>query len=122
MSGVQTNVSLRKVSTFLSLRAGKFVSKRQKAWFEATQQRINFTAEILGSMKSVKMLGLTEKMTSAIAKLRFHEVELSKSFRKLMAFNIMLGMAAHPPCSIPVDTLLTAPVQQSICPAASRSC
>lgn len=61
-------------------------------------------------MKSVKMLGLTEKMTNAIAKLRQHEVELSKSFRKLMAFNIMLGMVAHAFLLRPLDTALTASI------------
>ncbi|KAK0619996.1 ABC transporter [Immersiella caudata] len=78
------------VVTAVSLKAASYVTTRQKQWFEAIQARINFTSQILGSMKSVKMLGLTEMFESMIQSLRIRELDFSKRFRRLSSFNICL--------------------------------
>lgn len=79
------------MATGTSARLATFVTSRQKIWLEAIQTRINFTSEILGSMMSVKMLGLTEQMTSTIQSMRVQEMELSKRFRRLSSMNVCIG-------------------------------
>jgi ATP-binding cassette, subfamily C (CFTR/MRP), member 1 len=59
------------------------MSARQMKLLEATQKRINFTSEILGSMKSVKMLGLSGKLASMLDGIRDREIDNSKSFRRV---------------------------------------
>lgn len=57
------------------------MKSRQKNWTAATQERIAATACMLGSIKSVKILGLYETVASQIRKLRVHELEQSKKVR-----------------------------------------
>lgn len=79
------------MATFVSAKASTFVTSRQKIWLEAIQERVNFSSEILGSMANVKMLGLTEKMTTVIQELRVRELNLSKRFRRLSSLNVCIG-------------------------------
>ncbi|PVH72311.1 P-loop containing nucleoside triphosphate hydrolase protein [Cadophora sp. DSE1049] len=76
-------VILAIVSTLVTSKFSSFVTMRQKVWLEAIQQRVNFTSETLGSMKSVKMLGLTDKLGSIMQAMRERELRLSKKFRRL---------------------------------------
>ncbi|TRX89453.1 hypothetical protein FHL15_009622 [Xylaria flabelliformis] len=76
--------------TLLSGQIADKVSKTQKIWLEAIQARINFTSEILGSMKSVKMLGLTGQMFSMIQALRDDEISKSKRYRRVQAYYISI--------------------------------
>lgn len=68
------------------------VTTRQKAWLEAVQRRINYTSEALGSMRNVKMLGLTGQMSANIYELRSGEIDISRRYRKVQALNISLGL------------------------------
>ncbi|KAI1313225.1 P-loop containing nucleoside triphosphate hydrolase protein [Xylaria venustula] len=72
--------------TLLSGQIADKVSKNQKTWLGAIQTRINFTSEILGSMKSVKMLGLTEQMFNKIQSLRSDEIAKSTKYRQVQAY------------------------------------
>ncbi|TKW58921.1 Multidrug resistance-associated protein 1 [Colletotrichum tanaceti] len=85
-----TPVIIALVATAMSVRAAGFVTARQKVWLEAIQVRINFTAHTLGSMRSVKMLGLSNKFESLIQGMRVTELDLSKRFRRLSSFNVCL--------------------------------
>ncbi|KAI1176082.1 P-loop containing nucleoside triphosphate hydrolase protein [Nemania sp. FL0916] len=76
--------------TILSGQIANKVSKSQKTWLEAIQTRINFTSEILGSMKNVKMLGLTAQMFNMIEALRDDEIAKSKEFRKVQAYSVSI--------------------------------
>ncbi|KAI0543772.1 P-loop containing nucleoside triphosphate hydrolase protein [Xylaria curta] len=76
--------------TLLSGQIADKVSKSQKTWLEAIQTRINFTSEILGSMKSVKMLGLTGQMFNMIQALRDDEISQSKKYRRVQAYYISI--------------------------------
>lgn len=78
--------------TLLSGQIAEKVSKSQKKWLEAIQTRINFTSEILGSMKNVKMLGLTGQMFNMIQALRDDEIAKSKKFRQVQAYYISIGL------------------------------
>ncbi|KAJ5806538.1 uncharacterized protein N7503_004140 [Penicillium pulvis] len=73
-----------------SFAMGNAVSTRQKDWLKATEKRINFTTSILGSIRNVKYLGLTETMSNMIDAMRMEELEVSKNFRKLQSIRICM--------------------------------
>ncbi|KAJ5285483.1 ABC transporter [Penicillium chrysogenum] len=73
-----------------SFAMGNAVSARQKSWLRATEKRINFTTSILGSIRNVKVLGLTEVMSSMIEGLRTEELEISKKFRQLQSIRVCM--------------------------------
>ncbi|KAI0423684.1 P-loop containing nucleoside triphosphate hydrolase protein [Xylaria sp. FL1042] len=76
--------------TLLSGQIADKVSKSQKTWLEAIQTRINFTSEILGSMKNVKMLGLTGQMFGMIQDLRGDEIAKSKKYRQVQSYYVSI--------------------------------
>ncbi|KAI7788103.1 hypothetical protein LA080_013410 [Diaporthe eres] len=78
------------ICTGLSVLSAKAITSRQKTWLEAVQKRINYTSEILGSMKSVKVLGLTGQQTANIQQFRKTEIAASKKYRKVQSLNISL--------------------------------
>lgn len=73
---------------------GNAVSTRQKTWLEATEKRINFTSHVLGSIKSVKFLGLTEFIKQSITGLRIEELEISKKFRRIQTVRVCMSTLA----------------------------
>jgi len=79
------------ISTGLSVLAAKLITTRQRVWLEAVQCRINYTSEILGSMKSVKMLGLSHRLFENIRQMRTSEIAASRNYRKIQSLNISLG-------------------------------
>jgi ATP-binding cassette, subfamily C (CFTR/MRP), member 1 len=58
------------------------VMKRQELWLKAIEKRIAATTAMLGSMKGVKMCGLTEILRANLHDLRVQELEISKGFGK----------------------------------------
>ncbi|KAI1128647.1 P-loop containing nucleoside triphosphate hydrolase protein [Nemania abortiva] len=76
--------------TFLSGQIADKVSKSQKKWLESIQTRINFTSEILGSMKNVKMLGLIGQMSKMITAFRDDEIAKSKRYRRVQVYSVSL--------------------------------
>lgn len=79
------------ICTGISVLTARAITSRQRAWLEAVQKRINYTSEILGSMKSVKILGLTGQQTETIQQFRKTEIATSKKYRKVQSLNISLG-------------------------------
>lgn len=75
----------------MSSRLGKSVAVAQKRWLEAIERRVNFTSEIFGSIKSVKMLGLADKMASMIEGMRGDEVAVMKKSRSLWCINVCIS-------------------------------
>ena len=71
-----------------SLAATGLVMSRQAMWLEAIEKRVTATTGMLGSMKGVKMCGLTETLSTIIQDLRVQELEISKKFRKLLVWNM----------------------------------
>ncbi|ETS81802.1 hypothetical protein PFICI_06804 [Pestalotiopsis fici W106-1] len=70
----------------------KSVPVRQKAWIAAIQKRVGITSDILGTMKGVKMLGLSRALAKQIQSLREFELAESKKFRQLQIFLIAMNM------------------------------
>lgn len=66
---------------------GKALVSRLTVYQKATQDRINFTSEALGSFKAVKMLGYTEKFTELIEKKRDQDLAVGKRFRVMIVWN-----------------------------------
>ncbi|GKT41790.1 ABC transporter atnG [Colletotrichum spaethianum] len=62
----------------------------QTRWIEKIQERLRATTSMLGEIKAVKMLGLTEVMSNKIQSLREEEINTSKSFRKLLVATLLL--------------------------------
>lgn len=60
------------------------VVQRQAMWLEAIERRISATATMLGSMKRVKMCGLTDTLFENLHGLRIEELKISKKFRRLL--------------------------------------
>ncbi|KAF4960481.1 hypothetical protein FGADI_923 [Fusarium gaditjirri] len=76
------------VSTTGILMIAKYIANAQKQWVRGIQTRIDVTASMLGSMKEVKMLGLTDVLNDMVQSLRVKELDLSKKFRKLMCWRV----------------------------------
>ncbi|MCJ1282186.1 hypothetical protein MMC26_001509 [Xylographa opegraphella] len=57
---------------------------RQKIWLEAIEARVDATSKMLGSMKGVKMRGLTTKLFSIIQGMKEDEIKKSQKFRELL--------------------------------------
>ncbi|KAL0931143.1 ABC transporter [Colletotrichum truncatum] len=64
----------------------------QMRWIEKIQERLRITTTVLGEMKAVKMLGLTDVMSNTIQGLRNDEINTSKSFRKLIVATLILSL------------------------------
>ena len=62
------------------------MSPHRAIWNKAVQRRVAITSAALDSMKGVKMMGLTALLSSQIQALRVYELDLSKVFRKLIAW------------------------------------
>jgi ATP-binding cassette subfamily C (CFTR/MRP) protein 1 len=78
------------VSFLGSLGATSLVMQRQALWLEAIERRIAATSAMLESMKGVKMCGLTDVLREDLQRLRVDEMEISKKFRKLMIWTMLI--------------------------------
>lgn len=64
---------------------------RQKVWVKEIHKRTGITSKMLGHMKGVKMLGLSDSLSSSIQELRVAEMKASKSFRLLQVWGSTIG-------------------------------
>ena len=78
------------------------VVERQALWLEAIERRISATTVMLGSMKRVKMCGLTDIMFDNLHGLRKQELKISKGFRRLLIGSIFFAFTS--PVIAPVLT------------------
>ncbi|KAJ5701556.1 hypothetical protein N7488_009104 [Penicillium malachiteum] len=68
----------------------EMLADRQMDWLHATEKRITFTNSIMGSIRNVKFLGLSEIMSSKIEGLRKEELEISKRFRRFQSIRVCM--------------------------------
>lgn len=80
-----------------AMKIAMMAGERQNLWIEAIQKRVAITAEMLGSMKGVKISGLTDLLFNKIQALREHEILASQKFRSLLI--AVVGLCVFPPCS-----------------------
>ncbi|KAH6648013.1 putative multidrug resistance-associated protein [Truncatella angustata] len=79
---------------------GLKVPRHQNSWFQAIEGRINLTTHALGSLQSVKLLGLSSKMEAKIEKKREDELKTSQKFRItncLALACVLISTAAYAP-------------------------
>ncbi|KAF2668989.1 P-loop containing nucleoside triphosphate hydrolase protein [Microthyrium microscopicum] len=81
------------INTFLARSQGN----KRGIWLEAMQKRIGLTSTVLGSMKSVKLSGMSETTAKLLQENRVLEIEKAKSFR---LFTVWQNTVASLPSSI----------------------
>ena len=69
-------------ATFL----GRVSARTQRIWVEAVQKRIAVTSQTLAQLKGIKMLGLTEQLSSNLQDQRLVEIRASKRHRAVNVF------------------------------------
>ncbi|KAH7350682.1 P-loop containing nucleoside triphosphate hydrolase protein [Rhexocercosporidium sp. MPI-PUGE-AT-0058] len=69
----------------------KLIGGRQKDWIAAVQSRVGMTSSMLGSMKSIKMMGLTNVLSNTLQSQRVRELDLSKKFRVMGVWRMILS-------------------------------
>jgi ATP-binding cassette subfamily C (CFTR/MRP) protein 1 len=69
----------------------KRMSPRQGAWVQAVQSRVGSASFILGSIKSIKLAGLTISMLNLLQLERKKELDLAKRLRWLMVITTTIG-------------------------------
>jgi ATP-binding cassette, subfamily C (CFTR/MRP), member 1 len=97
------------VSIYGASRVSAIVGLRQKVWVKAIQQRVSITSSMLGSMKSVKMMGLSDHLFDSIQKQRVRELDLSKRFRVLGMFRMILCKVEFAPQVISLTLIAFVP-------------
>ncbi|KAG8676479.1 hypothetical protein FPOAC2_02575 [Fusarium poae] len=88
-----------------SVIAVSFVMARQAIWLEAIERRISVTSQMLGSMKGVKMCGLSRVLETRIQAMREEEMHISGKFRRLLIWNMVLAYLA--PIFAPILSFMT---------------
>ncbi|KAJ4116110.1 hypothetical protein NW768_011082 [Fusarium equiseti] len=88
-----------------SVIAVSFVMARQAIWLEAIERRISVTSQMLGSMKGVKMCGLSSVLGTRIQAMREEELHISGKFRRLLIWNMVLAYLA--PTFAPILSFMT---------------
>ena len=77
----------------------RFVAKHlqpgQKAWNNATQDRIAATSSVLKAMKVIKMLGFQDYLNRRIQKLREIELETAAELRWVMVYYNASGLSLY---------------------------
>ncbi|KAH7346292.1 putative ATP-binding cassette transporter [Rhexocercosporidium sp. MPI-PUGE-AT-0058] len=84
-----TGVAL--ISTLSVIALSKYVGGAQKAWNEGIQTRVDVTTSMLGSMKAVKLLGFTNRLTDILQGLRVRELRIARFFRQLLVMRVFFA-------------------------------
>ena len=79
------------IMVFASSFVAKRIGPRQRIWVAAIQRRVGITSSMLGSMKSVKMMGLSDNLFDTLHNLRVRELDLMKKFRVMFLWRLLLS-------------------------------
>jgi ATP-binding cassette, subfamily C (CFTR/MRP), member 1 len=69
----------------------KVQGKRRGVWLEATQKRNGLTSKVLGSMKSIKLSGMSQSSAKRLQAERVREIGKANSFRWLTVLQNTVG-------------------------------
>lgn len=72
---------------------GPMMKTAQLQWIQKVQERLSVTTAMLENMKTVKMLGLSDVMSSIIDKARKNEIASSTAFRKTLVLQLIASNA-----------------------------
>jgi ATP-binding cassette subfamily C (CFTR/MRP) protein 1 len=70
--------------TGIAIASSPKLAYSQKTWLDKIQARVDATASMLGSMKAVKMTGLTPDLGKKIHDLREDEIRTARTFRGML--------------------------------------
>lgn len=73
-------------------RVAASASPYQRQWIEKVQERLRFTSTVIGDMKSVKLLGISNVVSGIIRTMRLDEIRTSRAFRKIIVATILLSL------------------------------
>jgi ATP-binding cassette subfamily C (CFTR/MRP) protein 1 len=79
------------ITTTFSAWIGKHMRTRQLLWAAATQTRVTAISYVVGRMKGVRMLGLTNTVFYMLTKLREVEVAAHKHIRKMLIWVLLIS-------------------------------
>lgn len=85
------------VSLGLSSAVGKTMINRLKSYQSASQDRINFTTQVITSIKAVKMLGFVERFSDMVREKRRADIRGGRRFRWLVVADNAIGERRHIP-------------------------
>ncbi|KAI4848302.1 multidrug resistance-like protein, partial [Aureobasidium sp. EXF-8845] len=68
-----------------------YTASFQMLWIEKVQVRIGITTSILGSMKAIKLAGLTSRVSSLLRWSRINELNAATRFRTLSSISVAIG-------------------------------
>ncbi|KAF7947159.1 uncharacterized protein EAE97_004408 [Botrytis byssoidea] len=105
------------VSAILDSRVTLLIGGKVKIWSDAVQQRISLTADVLSSMKSVKMLGMARPLTYLLQKERKKELALQAKFRWSTVWLNTLGNL--PPALAPAVTFIVYAIKARVANSSS---
>ncbi|QKX61400.1 uncharacterized protein TRUGW13939_08548 [Talaromyces rugulosus] len=80
------------ISTVAIVCMAKVMAHAQKIWMKGIQTRVDVTATMLGSMKSVKMLGFTDWLADIVQGLRISELQDARLYPPALTFAIFTKM------------------------------
>ncbi|KAF7558131.1 hypothetical protein G7Z17_g146 [Cylindrodendrum hubeiense] len=69
----------------------KFTGDSQRTWMAGVQKRVGLTATVIGSMKNLKMSGLSSAVSDFVQKLRVDELAAGSRFRKIFIVAALFG-------------------------------
>ena len=70
--------------------------KAAATWNKGVQERVSLTSAVLGNMKEVKLLGLTDRWSEDIQNHRVEELVLSKKYRTQSVYRLTLSKYTFP--------------------------
>ncbi|PVH85137.1 putative multidrug resistance protein [Cadophora sp. DSE1049] len=100
------------ISTMCASQVTKLIGPRQRDWIAAVQTRVGMTSSMLGSMKSVKMMGLSDILSTTLQNQRVRELNLSKKFRVMGMWRMILSFL--PTTVGPMVTFVIFAIQASV--------
>ncbi|KAH7420082.1 putative multidrug resistance protein, partial [Cadophora sp. MPI-SDFR-AT-0126] len=100
------------ISTLCAGQVTKLIGPRQRNWIAAVQTRVGMTSSMLGSMKSVKMMGLSNVLSKTLQNQRVRELNLSKKFRVMGLWRMILSFL--PTTVGPMVTFVIFAIQASV--------
>lgn len=72
------------------IKVSKSKNRAQRAWIAKVELRIHATRQALSSIKSLKVLGLCNRVEEVIAGFRSTEIATSRKFRSLIFWEVLI--------------------------------
>lgn len=85
------------ISAAASIYIARLTPVRQSKWMAAIQKRVGITSDIIGSVKGIKVAGLSDNAENQIRKLRDFELAQSTQYRRIQVVSALSGTQFPPP-------------------------